>query len=307
MKIERLQVELTNKCNARCPLCSRVLVDNLNNREISLKDFKLFFPETFLENINFVLFCGNFGDPIFCKDIIDIHEYIYSCNSDIQIKLNTNGGMRDPEFWSKLGSIYAKYRDTKSAIAFGIDGLEDTNHLYRIGVKWDRLMENAKAFIATGANAEWTFIPFKHNQHQFEEIRRLHKELGFTRTNIQRCRRFDQWHVKSRYLSDGDKQYLLEPADSEYFQGKKKKKHPESCDKKCFLYHKKEIYVDCYGNVFPCCWYSTIPSTIPTSKISLYFHSIEDIVDTQFVKSTHITETWTDPKSFCNQNCWILE
>ena len=63
-------------------------------------------------------------------------------------------------------------------MSFSIDGLEDTNHLYRQDVEWDKIMERAKKFIGAGGRAEWKFIIFRHNQHQVEEARSLSKELG---------------------------------------------------------------------------------------------------------------------------------
>ena len=63
--------------------------------------------------------------------------------------------------------------------AFSIDGLADTNKLYRIGINHDRVMANAKAFIEAGGKARWKFIVFRHNEHQVEEARELAKDMGF--------------------------------------------------------------------------------------------------------------------------------
>ena len=39
----------------------------------------------------------------------------------------TNGGARSKQWWTDLG----KLTKGKMRVTFGIDGLEDTNHLYR--------------------------------------------------------------------------------------------------------------------------------------------------------------------------------
>jgi hypothetical protein len=95
--------------------------------------------------------------------------------------MNTNGGMRKPEFWEKMGKLFAKkYRDHWSwQITFSIDGLADTNHLYRRNVEWGKLMENVKAYTGAGGRAEWDYLIFKHNEHQIDEAKLLSKELGF--------------------------------------------------------------------------------------------------------------------------------
>ena len=35
----------------------------------------------------------------------------------------------------------------KAAVIFSVDGLRDTNHLYRQGVNWDNVERNMQAFI----------------------------------------------------------------------------------------------------------------------------------------------------------------
>ena len=71
--------------------------------------------------------------------------------------------------------LYSKW----AGVVFSVDGLEDTNHIYRRGVKWEKLITNMRAYSATGAYAVWEWLVFEHNQHQVEEARALAKELNF--------------------------------------------------------------------------------------------------------------------------------
>ena len=65
------------------------------------------------------------------------------------------------------------------AINFAIDGLKDTNHIYRVKTDFDRIIDNAEAFIKAGGNAHWIMIIFDHNQHQIDEANELSKKVGF--------------------------------------------------------------------------------------------------------------------------------
>ena len=62
---------------------------------------------------------------------------------------------------------------------FSIDGLKNTNELYRRKLEWEKLMRNASAFIEAGGVAYWDMLVFKHNEHQIEEVRQLAKNMGF--------------------------------------------------------------------------------------------------------------------------------
>ena len=92
------------------------------------------------------------------------HDGIISINErDIQVKEN--------------GDLY--YNTGGFKAWFGIDGLEDTNHIYRRGVKWERLQDNFREYIKAGGDAGWQFIVFPWNEHQIEEARQRSLDEGF--------------------------------------------------------------------------------------------------------------------------------
>ena len=62
-------------------------------------------------------------------------------NNKIKIEIHTNGGARNVEFWENLGKL-SKIAGKNILVIFSVDGLEDTNHIYRRNVKWDKLKEN---------------------------------------------------------------------------------------------------------------------------------------------------------------------
>tara|TARA_B110000977_G_C11090792_1_gene496810 strand:+ start:4893 stop:6152 length:1260 start_codon:yes stop_codon:yes gene_type:complete len=185
--LSQMHIELTNSCNAACPMCTRffgnspLIRPDLELGQITLDKFKKYFPKEVLDKMEVILFCGVHGDPGVAKDVYEICEYIAETNPETCVRMNTNGGMRNPEFWSKMGKLFASKEKGPWSwrITFSIDGLEDTNHLYRRNVVWDKLYANVKAYLETGAQAEWDFLIFKHNEHQLQEAKKLSTELGF--------------------------------------------------------------------------------------------------------------------------------
>lgn len=182
--ITQMHIEVTNRCNAACPMCMRfyqnspLLRPDLELGEISGEQFKNWFSPDFLKQIDLILFCGVHGDPCVAKDILEIVEYIIQSSPKTRIRFNTNGGMRNPEFWTKMGNLLKTW--SQHWITFSIDGLEDTNHLYRRNVKWEKLIANVKAFTDTGAVAIWDYLIFRHNEHQVDEAKALAHSLNFS-------------------------------------------------------------------------------------------------------------------------------
>ena len=175
--IKSIHIEPTQACNAACPQCDRNInggKDNpyLTNAMLSSADYYEMFPWHFVEQLDSMYMCGNLGDPCVSNYAIEGFRSFRNANPKIWLGMNTNGGARPDYFWEDLA-------DCGVVVTFSIDGLEDTNHLYRQHVKWERVMENASAFINRGGCASWDYIVFKHNEHQVEEAKALSERMGF--------------------------------------------------------------------------------------------------------------------------------
>jgi len=215
-------IELTTKCNSACPLCPRFVygTPHLNPRiklnELSLSDIKKWFPSNLVSKIGSMNFCGNFGDPISCKDMYPIIEYFHQTNPTINIEIRTNGGMQSEKMWKKLGKL-SKLSKRKVKVIFSVDGDEETNELYRRNVKWDILTRNIKAYTNAGGWAWQEFLIFNHNQHQIEEIQTLSKSMGIETISFKKAFGFEDYeNNRTRsvavYDKKGDFEYLLKPS-----------------------------------------------------------------------------------------------
>jgi len=190
-EITTVHLEVTEKCNASCPQCARNLNGGevnpqLHDAELSLADVKQILKPEFIKQLKRLYMCGNYGDPISARDTLEIFEYIRSHNSTMQLSFHTNASAKTPEWWSKLPAAMGK----SHYVVFSVDGLEDTNHLYRQGTVWKNIMRNAEAFIAAGGKARWDYIVFGHNEHQVEEARALAEKMGFEKFNVKKSNRF---------------------------------------------------------------------------------------------------------------------
>jgi MoaA/NifB/PqqE/SkfB family radical SAM enzyme len=179
-QIKQVHLEITNNCQASCPMCSRNISGGLPNDLIkvhnwSLEDFKTIMNPTLLSQLHGYYFCGTFGDPMLNDNLIEMCRYSTEVAPNVQIAIHTNGSARSTKWWTEL----AQALPNDHFVVFALDGLADTQALYRVGTDFNKIIKNAKAFIDAGGKAEWCFIKFKHNEHQVEEARQMAKELGF--------------------------------------------------------------------------------------------------------------------------------
>ena len=331
--IRQVHLEPTQKCQARCPMCDRNVnggKDNkyLTNADLSLMDCKIMMPEEFVRQLDNLYMCGNHGDPMMAPEALEICQWLKEVNPKIRIAMNTNGGARTPDWWARLAK-------TIDHVTFSVDGLEDTNHLYRQGVSWDKVEENMAAFCDAGGIAKWEFLVFKHNEHQIDEARLWSDTLGVTTFSVKKSGRYissatltkkDSHQSKDRHEQHTQ---LLEPPTMERFKNKASTQFDQisakfgsmdsyldvaDIDPKCIK--KKEIYISAEGYVFPCCWTAgqmykwwqrpgeaQIWEHIDQFSINAIVTPIEEIVDTFFNSIEQAWEQGPDRLKVCALKC----
>ena len=265
-QLKSLHLEISNNCQASCPMCTRNIHGGLVNSKIkvtnwTLEEYKTIISEEVLNQLEMIYFCGNYGDPLLNNDLIKMVRYSKEINENIDIRIHTNGSLRSTEWWKELAAAMPR----RSSVVFALDGLEDTHSVYRIGTSYQKIIENATAFINAGGTAKWAFIRFKHNEHQVDQARAIAKELGFSEFSLKDSSR---WLLEPKFDvldKDGNTVYQLEKSEYSTIKIidssiiKNYKTILEKTEVECFAQHVKEAYIDAYRQVFPCCWIALIP------------------------------------------------
>jgi hypothetical protein len=267
-ELKEVHLEITNNCQASCPMCARNRNGGLDNPLIKLTDwtldeFKTIMPARVLAQLTGFFFCGNFGDPILNKDLLEMCRYSTATNPNLNIRIHTNGSAKSTAWWTELVSVLPKTH----CVVFALDGLQDTHHLYRIGTSFDNIIKNATAFIKAGGKAEWCFIKFKHNEHQVDEAKQMAKDLGFDAFVVKNSSRFLLEPKTDVLDKNGLLTHIIEPStetplkflDKKAIESYKEIVSASVID--CQACNQKEIYIDAYRNVFPCCWLASLPYT----------------------------------------------
>lgn len=273
-EIESIQIDHTSRCNLLCPQCARVYKGNINPEmpigELTLDDYKKIFVPELIKNVKVVTQCGNYGDVVASSNILECLEWLRTSGSSASFNIMTNGSARSAEWWKELATII----DGKGKVVFSIDGLHDTNHIYRVGSVFDKIIQNAKTFIDAGGRARWDYLVFEHNEHQIEEAKSLAQSLGFSEFNIKKTNRFIneknyQGLVKTE-LKDNvvtkKTEYTIN-APSSKFQPQSSKQFDNIIETfgswsnyinqtniDCKFKKQKSIFVDFEARVWPCTW-----------------------------------------------------
>jgi MoaA/NifB/PqqE/SkfB family radical SAM enzyme len=332
-QLKAIHVELTNNCQASCPMCARnnhggLPNPNINITEITLEHFKKIFSQEVLTQIDHIYFCGNYGDPILSNYLLEIISYCSETNPQLHVAVHTNGSARTAKWWRSLYRVLPE----KHCVHFALDGLEDTHHLYRTGTDFNKIIDNAKEFIACGGTAEWVFLSFKHNEHQIEQARTLATRLGFKSFSHKATGRFLEKPWFDVVDSTGQITYKIEPPTEHKITFVKRevienyKHYVAQAEIQCGVSDTKEVYVDAYGHIWPCCFIGAVPYTYATpSELTHTYHketkdeiknlleyignndlrirSIQDTIDSSEWQSVW-SKYWSEKKlSTCARTC----
>lgn len=180
--IKWLHVESTTKCNAWCPGCGRnkggyELADGLELADLTTDALEQACLQ--LPNLEVIQFCPTYGDPLAADNIMEQVRVAKKYSKKIQ--LHTNGSLRNTEWWANLA---AELSDVEHDVWFTLDGLEGVHEVYRQGTFFNKIIDNARAFINAGGYATWQFIPWAHNEHQITDCIKLSQQIGFKKFKL---------------------------------------------------------------------------------------------------------------------------
>jgi len=295
-----VHIEISSNCNSRCLDCGRFVkgtdiinpyLDIGSSGLLPLSTVNNIFDADISRNLKYVNFTGTYGDAITHPDFFAILKNIadnISAQADYRasiglpaktkLMIETNGGLHDAEWWTEFTRIVVDNFSKDSIIIFALDGADDETHqLYRRGVNFDKVIENAKTVIAQGGNAIWSMINFAHNEHQMEQAKQMSTDLGFKQFKIRRSRLrsvptqtvsvIDNTFQKKKNISTEAVQYgaehskffTVKPAnksDKFYFENTVDS-YFDDTDIVCEWRNTNKINIDYTSRVWQCCYFSS--------------------------------------------------
>jgi hypothetical protein len=253
-----LEIDISSYCNARCPCCART--QNLEKIPVTHFDFdvwrRLWYSDLIDQNIYRLEFNGNWGDPLMHPDIIPMLKIVKEVKPNIQLVVNTNGGLRSKEFWKDfailLSNNFKRYR-----VNFGIDGTTQKSHeIYRVDVELEKVLENAKVFNDNGGVGTWQMTIFDHNVDEIPTAIEMAEDYGFSSIWFRKSYTRTVWNANSEIVATTNC-YDNRPVHDLFFTRRFKPSsapdtglpnpHP------CKYFNKRSIQIDPYHNIWPCC------------------------------------------------------
>jgi MoaA/NifB/PqqE/SkfB family radical SAM enzyme len=246
-----LHIETTTRCTLACPACPRTTWHNILKKPVSKEDLDVDLLEKFLDcpggkKLDKFILSGDYGDSIYYPDLIKLLQRF---RDRVSFTIVTNGSRQTEKFWHTLAEVLTE----KDTICFSIDGLEDTNHLYRINSDWSSIMKGVDIMVKSRAQVHWKTIVFKFNYDNLSAIKSFALAKGTT------------WHAEKTHRHGNTE---LEPPleyieNNHVFQKEFVTNHGFEIEPRC---EKDAKVITASGYLHPCDWIRN-PQTFYKSQL----------------------------------------
>jgi MoaA/NifB/PqqE/SkfB family radical SAM enzyme len=288
-------IEPSSICALRCPRCPRAeLPDSLLNRQLSLEFFQNQIGESIVGQIKKITFCGNDGDPIYCRDFFKICMWLKQTNPNIGLTIITNGSYKPATWWQSLGTVL----DCRDEIHWSIDGWDQrSNQQYRINSNWQSIIEGVTAFSTTNKSTYrvWAAIGFRFNQLHIERMQQMAVDMNFDSFQLTKSTKFgskypdaDTKLISASYRFER-KLYPLTnklnpnlPIKKLFFERAEQLKNTKYSNI-CAIGN-KGVFLNSQGEFYPCCWTANRYEHNQDwqGRFNLYQQSFTEIINDSF-------------------------
>jgi MoaA/NifB/PqqE/SkfB family radical SAM enzyme len=303
-------IEPSSICTLKCPRCPRAEVpESLLNRQLTLRFFQDQIGADVVKGIRKITFCGNDGDPIYCRELVEICAWLKTVNPTIHLIIITNGSYKPVEWWQDLGRVL----DHRDEINWSIDGWDqDSNEQYRVNSDWNTIMSGIRAFcgINTSTYLVWATIAFRFNQGRLLDMQELARGTNMDLFQITKSTKFGSHYPETYGVSDPlcpDRadlvssthrfERVLIPITNRVRPGEllkeifwsraqdldKHKQHSGIC-----LIGNKGVFLNSQGEFYPCCWtanrypHNNQWHELARQRFNLWQRNFTDIISDEF-------------------------
>lgn len=275
-----INLDITPQCSLACPACFR---QTEAFPKIKSKLAPMTIPQ-FRKVISFfdqIEFCGNLGDPTLHADL---PKFLEMSGSLREVRVATAASFRSITWYESA------FRANPRAIwIFGLDGLPETSHQYRINQDGKKIFKIMQLGQNMGVEVVWQFIVFNFNQHEIDLARSTAERVQI-RIEIMKSKRH------GRGLAPKE-EFLI--CDSPRVPITK-------LSPRCFS--EKKYGHSAMGYILPCCWFGDVDVELVYPELcnrQTHLDSIDSVEEVICSKAwlDHEERLRTSDRS-CYNLCW---
>jgi radical SAM protein with 4Fe4S-binding SPASM domain len=266
-----VQIEPTNYCNLKCPICpAGGWGFKRNKRHMKLEEFKSIIDD--MEKYLLFITLWDWGEPLLNPALPEMISY--ASERDIKTVVSTNC---NSNFFHDEGYLERLLRSGLSTLILAVDSIhQDIYESYRGKGNIQKALQGIEKAVAMkkklgkGPILMMRMVIMKQNEHEIRAMRNLARKIGADRFSVKT--------MNPLYTSESSDKDIV-PQNPKYrrYQYKqgtyKRLKIPYKCD---IIFRQCTIHSN--GAVFPCCWWYD-----------------DDYATSNFFTDGGLTQIWNSP------------
>jgi len=191
-----INIDITFRCPLECSKCQRQIKWRNYGKKVPGRDLTLSEIDKISNFYKSFVFCGQYSDPVHHPKFPQILKILY--NKNVACEIHNAASQKSKEYFIKC------FKANPSAQwIFGIDGLPEESHKYRInqdGKKlFDIMCESKKHLLKKPI---WQYIVFRYNENHIEQAKKISKDIDVDLLLIQSSRwdKYDPYKPKNEEL-----------------------------------------------------------------------------------------------------------
>lgn len=177
-----VNVDTSYRCVFKCGQCQR---QRINGGDM-IKQGKDISEESMQKLVDFywsINFCGQISDPIYHPRFLKLLQI---CEGR-KLRISTVGSGKKQSFWDEAFS----YNKGKTAWVFGVDGIDKSSEIHRVGSNFEDTWSQMKKGVSLGHIIIWQYIVFDYNENDMDTAIQMAKDNNFVMMFLHTGRTWD--------------------------------------------------------------------------------------------------------------------
>ena len=250
--IEEIEMDLTGTCNLRCYICTRNFVHSQHMVKKNIRPMSEIIKQIdSFSGLKRFFIAGTISEPTLHPEFFEFIEHLNK--KDITYEIYTNASCHSNDWWEQLGKLVPE----KCKTIFTVCGsTQELHEKYRVGSKLEDVLEHAEHYRLNNRHNDYVqHILFEYNKEDYYNgnMTGILKQFSHSFQVHSEGRRLDDRKVVEQTAD------IIPPKDINakinYIFSKRPPLKSNICIR-CKLERWKKIYIDQYGNMFPCYTYA---------------------------------------------------
>ena len=276
-----INLDITTICTLQCPACFRQ-TDTFRSSKSIYHEMTM---DEFTKISNYftrIEFCGTIGDPTFHRNFIDMLKICYE--KGIEVEVATSASHKSLEWYEKA------FNACPTALwVFGLDGLPEESHNYRINQDGKKLFDAMLIGRKVGIKLEWQYLIFNFNENSIDKAKKLAEKNNINLT---------VWKTKRHGKG-------LTPS-YEFINDVSSNTKAKTITPRCL--NGRDLGHSAMGYITPCCWFGDVNVEKKYPDLCNEKTKIENV---EKIEDIFETKGWKDYEYFLSYNqdkaypiCW---